>query len=106
MNQPMTSMNHTRRIHSRLAAAMLCLLLASCGFHLRGQAALPFETMYVSGSANFRTLLTRAIRAGSSTRIRASLEAGEIAAANAVIQKVGVPEETLKLALEKMGKAK
>lgn len=30
----------------------------------------------------------------------------EIAAANAVIQKVGVPEETLKLALEKMGKAK
>jgi LPS-assembly lipoprotein len=45
------------------------LLLASCGFHLRGQAALPFESMYISGSPAFATQLARAVRAGSKTRI-------------------------------------
>jgi LPS-assembly lipoprotein len=50
-----------------LAAA--ALLLASCGFHLRGQADLPFESMYIIGSPTFATPLSRAVRAGSKTRI-------------------------------------
>ena len=45
------------------------LLLTSCGFHLRGQATLPFESMYISGSPAFVNQLARAIRAGSKTKI-------------------------------------
>jgi len=55
---------------SRLAVcAALCAMLAACGFQLRGQATLPFESMYVSGSPAFATQLVRAVRAGSNTRI-------------------------------------
>ena len=53
----------------RLTAAAAALLLASCGFHLRGEAKLPFDTMYVSGSPAFATQIARAVRAGSNTRI-------------------------------------
>jgi len=54
---------------SRLTAIALCAMLTACGFHLRGQAALPYETMYVAGPPAFANLLGRAIRAGSNTRI-------------------------------------
>ena len=49
--------------------AATALLLASCGFHLRGQASLPFESIYIVGSPTFTTPLARAVRAGSGTRI-------------------------------------
>ena len=49
-----------------LAAA---LLLSSCGFQLRGQASLPFDTLYISGSPQFAGQLTRTVRAGSQTRV-------------------------------------
>jgi LPS-assembly lipoprotein len=51
------------------AAAMLCMALAACGFQLRGQAALPFDSIYVSGSPAFATQVARAVRAGSTTRV-------------------------------------
>ena len=55
---------------SRLtAAAMLCMALAACGFQLRGQASLPFDSLYVSGSSQFASQIARAVRAGSRTRI-------------------------------------
>ena len=59
---------------SRLAAssmAVVALLLTSCGFQLRGQAALPFESMYVQtgGPSSFASQLARAVRAGSQTRV-------------------------------------
>lgn len=55
---------------SRLSASIaLCALLTSCGFHLRGQADLPFESMYIVGSPTFTTPLARAVRGGSKTRI-------------------------------------
>ncbi len=38
---------------------MLALVLASCGFHLRGQATLPYSTLYVSGPSG--TSLTRSL---------------------------------------------
>ena len=47
----------------------MAMLLASCGFHLRGQAALPFESIYISGSPSFANQLARAVRAGSKTRV-------------------------------------
>jgi LPS-assembly lipoprotein len=54
---------------SSFILAATALLLASCGFHLRGQATLPFESIYISGSPAFANQLARAVRAGSKTRI-------------------------------------
>lgn len=55
---------------SRLtAAAMLCTALAACGFHLRGQAKLPFDTIYISGSQVFASQMARSLRSGSQTRV-------------------------------------
>ena len=53
----------------RLAAVALCVMLGACGFHLRGQATLPFETMHVAGSPSFANQLARAVRAGTNTRV-------------------------------------
>ena len=53
-------------------------LLASCGFHLRGQANLPFESMYLSGPATFTTPLARSLRAGSKTQIVTNPKEAEV----------------------------
>ena len=47
------------------------LSLTACGFQLRGSAPLPFQSMYVQAAqtSQFATLLKRAVRAGSATRI-------------------------------------
>ena len=52
-------------------ASLAALLLAGCGFHLRGAATLPFNTLYVDASpaSVFATQLRRVIGAGSQTRI-------------------------------------
>ena len=54
-----------------LLVTFLGLLLGACGFHLRAQATLPFETLYVEGSGNstFVNELKRAVQSGSSTRL-------------------------------------
>jgi LPS-assembly lipoprotein len=57
---------------SRVASLALCALLTACGFHLRGQAELPFETLYISSNASaleFANKLKRAVRSGSQTKI-------------------------------------
>ena len=54
---------------SSLILLTATLLLASCGFHLRGQASLPFESLYVSGSPVFANQIARSVRAGSHTRV-------------------------------------
>jgi LPS-assembly lipoprotein len=56
---------------SRLIAVLAALLLAGCGFHLRGSATLPFNTLYVEASpaSVFATQLRRVIGSGSHTRI-------------------------------------
>ena len=58
-----------------LAATML---LAACGFHLRGQATLPFESMYISGSPSFANQLARAVRSGSKTRVTTNPKEAEV----------------------------
>jgi LPS-assembly lipoprotein len=64
---------------SRLTLSIaLCAILTSCGFHLRGQAALPYESMYISGSPAFATQLARAVRAGSKTKIMTSPKEAEV----------------------------
>ena len=55
----------------RLAVVAASLLLAGCGFQLRGSATLPFNTLYVEApnAAQFATQLRRTIGSGSKTRI-------------------------------------
>lgn len=49
---------------------VLVLLIASCGFQLRGSANLPFETLYVPGATGGIALdLKRTIQAGTATRV-------------------------------------
>jgi len=48
-----------------LAAA----LLAGCGFHMRGTAALPFETLYIPGATPLALELKRNVTAASKTKI-------------------------------------
>ncbi len=72
----------TPRIVRRLAAAALAsagLLLAGCGFALRGSAELPYETLFVDlpDSSPLGAELKRTLRAGTKTRLVARREDGE-----------------------------
>ena len=58
--------------------AFMALLLASCGFQLRGQAALPFGSIYVSGSPAFANQLARAVRATGKTRVTENPQDAEV----------------------------
>ena len=55
----------------KLAASVLAfLLLAACGFQLRGTASLPFETIHVPNATSGIALdLKRNIRSGTGTRV-------------------------------------
>ncbi len=56
----------------RVAGLALCAVLTACGFHLRGQAALPFDSLYISSNTSglsFANQLKRAVRTGSQTKI-------------------------------------
>ena len=54
-----------------LCALVVALLLAACGFQLRGAAELPFETLFVDAppTSVFATQLRRVIGSGSRTRV-------------------------------------
>jgi LPS-assembly lipoprotein len=53
------------------ASIAIVAMLASCGFHLRGQAMLPFESLYVQAAATspFANQIRRAIRNGTQTQL-------------------------------------
>lgn len=48
-----------------------CVLLTACGFQLRGQAMLPFETLFIAFPAGhpIGTDLKRLVKAGTKTRV-------------------------------------
>jgi len=54
-----------------LLLALAAMLVSSCGFHLRGQAALPFDMLYIDApqSSVFAIQVRRVIGAGSRTRV-------------------------------------
>jgi len=56
---------------SALCLAATALLVAACGFQLRGTATLPFSSIYVQAppTSLFATQLKRAVVAGGGTRI-------------------------------------
>jgi len=61
-----------------LAAALL--LLSACGFRPRGEATLPFESIYVQGAATspFTIQLKRSIRVGTQARITERPEEAQV----------------------------
>jgi LPS-assembly lipoprotein len=79
------------------------LLLAGCGFHLRGAATLPFNTLYVDASpaSVFATQLRRVIGAGSQTRIT-----NNPAEADATLQLLRELQESEILSLSPGGRAR
>ncbi len=54
-----------------VGSLLIVTIVASCGFHLRGQAKLPFETLYVQAAATspFAIQVRRAITSGSATQV-------------------------------------
>jgi LPS-assembly lipoprotein len=55
----------------KVLLVVFCFFLAACGFQLRGQAKLPFETLYISFPTGhpIGTDLRRLIKASTTTRI-------------------------------------
>jgi LPS-assembly lipoprotein len=90
---------------SVLALAVLCLTiaLASCGFHLRGRAALPFESIYVetTGFSLLGTELRRAIRTSSKTRVAEQPDDAEV-----VLKIVSEQQERYVVSLSSTGKVR
>lgn len=60
--------------------ATLALCVASCGFHLRGDASFPFKTVFVNAptSKPMATELGRVIAAGSDTQVVDNAPAAEV----------------------------
>jgi LPS-assembly lipoprotein len=56
------------------------LLVAACGFQLRGVATLPFESIYVQAASKslFAQEIKRAVRSGSSTRVAEQPDQAEV----------------------------
>jgi LPS-assembly lipoprotein len=70
-----SAMNLTRRISRFTFHVSLFTLLSACGFHLRGAAELPFQTLHITGAGSvFADELKRTIEARSDTRIVPSAE--------------------------------
>lgn len=65
---------------SLILLAATALLVAACGFQLRGTAALPFSTLYVQAppTSQLATELRRAVRSGSGARIVERPEQAEV----------------------------
>lgn len=58
-----------RRLATLALLASAALAVAGCGFHLRGQAQLPFETLYIPGASPLVIELKRNLTAVSKTRL-------------------------------------
>ena len=89
---------HALRLTVSLA---LCAMLTACGFHLRGQAALPFESLFISGSPVIATQIARAVRAGSKTRIANNPRDAEV-----TLEILGEARERSILALSSSGRVR
>ena len=96
--QPSRLANFALRLTTALS---LCALLGACGFHLRSSATLPFESMFISGSPSFATLLGRAVRAGSSTRVTDNPKDAQV-----ILQIVSEQNERVILSLSGSGRVR
>jgi len=85
---------------SRLIGIALAATVAGCGFHLRGTADLPQQSLYISGPAYsaFANDLKRAIISGTNTRI-----VDDAAQADATLFIIGENRAKLILTLTQQG---
>jgi LPS-assembly lipoprotein len=86
-----------------IAALVVAMTLCGCGFKLRGQAALPFESIYIDtgGFSLLGAELRRVIRTGSKTRIAEQPEDAEV-----TLRIVGERQEKHVLSLSLAGKVR
>ena len=82
---------------------LFATILSSCGFQLRGQAAIPYKTIFIEtvGYSLFASDLERAIRSGSRTRVVSNREEAE-----AVLKITGELQENRILSLSSGGKVR
>jgi LPS-assembly lipoprotein len=86
-----------------IAILFVAMTLASCGFQLRGQAAIPYKSLFVetTGYSIFANDLERAIRSGSETKIAQNRKDAE-----AVLKIIGESQEKYILSLSAGGKVR
>ncbi len=86
-----------------IAILLIAMTLSSCGFHLRGQAAIPYQSLFVetTGYSTFANDLERAVRAGSETKIAENRNE-----AQAVLKILGESQEKHILSLSVGGKVR
>lgn len=82
---------------------IMTMALAACGFQLRGQASIPYKTVFIetTGYSLFANDLERAIRNGSDTKVVHKREDAEV-----VIKIIGELQETRILSLSVGGKVR
>lgn len=83
---------------ARLCSLALFLLLVGCGFQLRGNASLPFESLYIEGGQDIVVDLQRAIRP-TATKVMSSAKD-----AQATLQILGEEREKRILSLDSAGR--
>ena len=86
-----------------IAIMLIAMTLSSCGFQLRGQAALPYKTLFIetTGYSLFANNLERAIHAGSETKVVQNRDEAE-----AILKILGEVQEKRILSLSSGGKVK
>jgi len=85
---------------SALCAALL-LALGACGFHLRGQSTLPFNTLHVPSSSPMLVELKRSVAAGTQTKL-----VDQAASAEAVMALSMEQREKVILSLDTAGRVR
>ena len=87
----------------KLIAVIALLILAGCGFQLRGVSSLPFDTLYIDGGGNpvLAGEVGRAVRAGSQTKLTEKADD-----AQAVLQLLPATQEKRILALSGAGRVR
>jgi LPS-assembly lipoprotein len=108
MEKPMNSAQSERPwvAWQRVTAALLALsvlVMAGCGFQLRGSANIPFETIAISGAENtpFHVELRRNIMANRNVRV---LDDAKLA--QAILQVTGISQERRILSLSGAGRVR
>jgi LPS-assembly lipoprotein len=89
--------------HSVFILLIAALVLSACGFRLRGEATLPFDSIYVQGAATspFTIHLKRSIRVGTQARITDKPEEAQV-----VLQIMNEQQEKEILALSGGGRVR
>ena len=76
----MSSSERVSRLHRAVLAAAAALVLAGCGFQLRGQATYAFDSIHVNapGQPAFAVELRRSLAGSSGARVAEKAEAAQV----------------------------